>query len=253
LTLALPARAKLNLDLEVLGRRDDSFHEVRTRLQAVDLHDLLLIEAADETTITMSGLEVKSAAVNSVLMAHTAVEVAAGRRLPTRFHLHKRVPPGAGLGGASSDAASTLRGLAAMHRLSFDLAPIAETLGTDVAFFLAGGATLAEGRGERLTPAHVEPAWFAIAWPGFEVSTATVYRAWDEVKSEPGDVNQLTQAAAHINPRVKEFAERLGPGWQMTGSGSAFFRRYSDVGEARQVTAAMDGWTAVTRTVGRWA
>ena len=138
MTLALPARAKLNLDLEVVGRDKDGLHQIRTTFQAIDLHDLLVVSAADETTIAISGLSV-SAKDNSVLAAHAALERAARKQLPATFHLHKRIPPGSGMGGASSDAATTLRALKAMHALDLDLAPIAKELGSDVPFFLVGG------------------------------------------------------------------------------------------------------------------
>ena len=250
MTLALPARAKLNLDLEVLGCRADGFHEVRTRLQSIDLHDLLLLSPADRTTITMSGLGMKTAAENSVLKSHAALERAAGRELPTRFLLHKRIPPGSGLGGASSDAAAALRGLAQIHNVKADLAAIAAAVGADVAFFLDGGAALAESRGERLTRLRPESSWFAIAWPGIELSTPAVYRAWDEVGGEPP--NALRRAAAHVDGRVDDFARRLGPAWQMTGSGSAFFRVCPSPDAARKATAMLDCWTAVARALGPW-
>jgi 4-diphosphocytidyl-2-C-methyl-D-erythritol kinase len=251
LTLALPARAKLNLDLEVIMRTDDGFHDVRTTIQAIDLHDLVEMSPAKQTTLTISGLAVADTKDNSVLKAHGALEQATGKMLPVRFHLHKRIPPGSGLGGASSDAAATLRGLAAMHRLDLDLFPIARSIGADVPFFLAGGAARAEGRGEKLTRVPTEPAWFALAWPAIELSTASVYLAWDEVRGEAP--NHLRRAAERAEPRIVDFAKRLGPGWEMTGSGSAFFRRCTDDVQARDVTAALDCWTAVTRAVGPWA
>lgn len=246
MTLALPARAKLNLDLEVVRRDEDGFHELRTTFQAIDLHDLLVIEKANETSLTTSGLEVGHID-NSVLAAHRAIERAAQRALPAAFHLHKRIPPGSGMGGASSDAATTLRGLKTMYSLDLDLAPIAQELGSDVPFFLTGGRAQAEGRGERLTPLKAESAWFALAWPGIELSTADVYRAWDEVRGE--GPNQLRKAAEHVEPLLKEFARRLGDGWQMTGSGSAFFKRTNNEQEARRAIASFDGWTAVTHAV----
>ncbi len=135
---ALPARAKLNLNLEVLGRSADGFHDLRTTFQAVALHDLLEVEPAKETTFTTSGLRV-SAETNSVLVAQQALESAAKRPLPARIHLDKRIPSGSGMGGASSDAATTLRALKTMHTLDIDLAPIARELGSDVPFFLRGG------------------------------------------------------------------------------------------------------------------
>ena len=246
---ALPARAKLNLDLEGIGRDADGFHELRTTFQAIALHDLLVFESAQETTITTSGLRV-SEENNSVLNAQKALEHAADRSLAARIHLHKRIPPGSGMGGASSDAAATLRALKAMHALDIDLRPIARELGSDVPFFLHGGRAHADGRGERLTQLSDEPGWFALAWPGIELSTSDVYRAWDEVGGD--GPNQLRRAAEHVEPGLKQFAASLGPGWQMTGSGSAFYRRVNTEEEGRQAIGKLDCWTAVTRASGSW-
>lgn len=252
MTLVVPARAKLNLDLAVLARTDDGFHAIRTHIQAVALHDILeLSTQAHRTTITTTGHPMPDATQNSVLKAHAAMQEAAGRELPTQFHLDKRIPPGSGMGGASSDAAAALRGLAAIHNLKVDLAEIAAKIGADVPFFLTGGCARAEGRGERLTPLPTEPAWFAIAWPGIELLTAAVYGAWDEVKGE--GPNQLARAASHVEPRMQDFATRLGHQWKMTGSGSAFFRRCPNERAAQKSTAELDCWTAVTHAIGSWA
>jgi 4-diphosphocytidyl-2C-methyl-D-erythritol kinase len=249
--LVVPARAKLNLDLAVLGRSPDGFHEVRTHIQAVELHDVLELKGASTTTMTTSGPYPLDPFNNSVRKAHQALEKMCGRDLPTTFHLDKRIPPGSGMGGASSDAAAALKGLAAIHNISADLKTIAAGIGADAPFFLTGGAALAEGRGERLTALVTKPEWFAIAWPEIELSTAAVYGAWDEVNGE--GANQLTAAAAHVEPRLHDFATRLGSGWQMTGSGSAFFLMCVDERSARQAVAKLDVWTAVTRSVGAWA
>ena len=251
MTLVVPARAKLNLDLAVLGRTEGGFHEIRTHIQAIDLHDLLELAPADRTSITTTGHAVPQDGDNSVLKAHEAMQQEAGRDLATRFHLDKHIPPGSGLGGASSDAAAALRGLAALHNLKVDLGAVAASIGADVPFFLNGGAATAEGRGERLTRLPIDRAWFAIAWPGVELSTAAVYRAWDDVNGDRP--NQLRAAAERVEPRVKKFAAGLGPQWQMTGSGSAFFTRCPDERSARQATAGLDCWTAVTHSVGPWA
>jgi 4-diphosphocytidyl-2-C-methyl-D-erythritol kinase len=120
-----------------------------------------------------------------------------------------------------------------------------------VPFFLAGGTARAEGRGERLTRLPTAPAWFAIAWPAIELSTASVYLAWDEVQGEAP--NHLRRAAERAEPRIVDFAQRVGGGWQMTGSGSAFFLRCTDDEQARKATASLDCWTAVTHAVGPWA
>ena len=249
--IALPARAKLNLYLEVIKRRADGFHEIRTLMQAVALHDLLEAERAEHTALVTDGLSVPANSDNIVLKALAALEVAAGRQLPTRFQLHKRIPPGAGLGGASSDAATALRAAKTLHALNVDLMKIAPAIGADVPFFLAGGGALAEGTGEQLTPMSIEPAWFAIAWPGIELSTAGVYGAWDETRGQPP--NALRRAAERADSRIKDFADTLGPGWEMTGSGSAFFTSWETQEEALRAVASLDCWTAVTHSVGAWA
>jgi 4-diphosphocytidyl-2C-methyl-D-erythritol kinase len=294
LTIALPARAKLNLDLAVLGRRDDGFHDVRTTLQAIDLHDLITLTPAgraqgasksDTSTLTTSGLMVGNTQNNSVLKAIAALEKATKQQLPTQIHLHKRIPPGAGMGGASSDAAATLRGLAALHHVTADLPAIARQLGADVPFFLVGGTAIAEQRGDHLTPIPTRPAWFAIAWPQIELLTKDVYLAWDMLPGSQGSSpppsgwglgsqssspppaggglgwgwsqarNHLTNAAMHVEPRLEAFATSLGDDWQMTGSGSAFFRCCTSARAATECTAALKSlkcWTAVAQAVGTW-
>lgn len=247
--LVVPARAKLNLDLRVMGRRSDGFHDLQTTFQAVDLHDLVEIERAAETKFDSEGFEIDDTD-NSVLKAHQAIEQAAQRQLAVRIHLHKRIPPGSGMGGASSDAAATLHALSKMFNLNLDLPALAEQLGSDVPFFLAGGRARAEGRGERLMPLESTQLWFAIAWPGFGLNTGDVYQAWDEVKGE--GPNELRRAAEHLNPHLVKFAEKLGPGWQMTGSGSAFFKSTSNEQGANDATGELDCWTAVTASVPRW-
>ena len=228
MSIALPARAKLNLDLAVTGRRPDGYHDVRTTLQAVDLHDLVTVATAPETSLATSGLPITNPANNSVLKALVALEQATGRQLPTSIHLHKRIPPGSGMGGASSDAATALRALAALHHVTADLAAVCTALGADVPFFLTGGTALADQRGDHLTNVPTPSLWFAIAWPGIELPTSDVYRAWDDMPTPANATapNHLTEAAMRIEPRLRAFANALishQAGWQMTGSGSAFF------------------------------
>jgi len=251
LKVALPARAKLNLDLKVIGRRGDGLHDIQTHMQSVALHDLLEVAHSKRTSFVADGLPVPAAADNIVVKALAAIETAVGRELPTQFHLHKRIPPGAGLGGASSDAATALRAVKMIHGVDVNLAEIARAVGADVSFFLAGGCALAEGIGERLKPLPTAPAWFAIAWPGIELSTASVYGAWDETRGGPP--NELLLAAERADSRVKDFAERLGREWQMTGSGSSFFRRCVGRDEGLKAIESLDCWTTVTHSVGAWA
>lgn len=253
-SIALPARAKVNLDLDVVRRMPDGMHELRTRMQAVELHDLLTAEPAGETSLTTTGFDLPAGVTNTVLSAHHEVEAEAERELPTSYRLHKRIPPGSGLGGASSDAAAAMRALATLYRLDIDLKPLAARVGADVSFFLRGGAALIEGVGERVTPIDVERSWFAIAWPGIELSTAAVYEAWNQLDpAEATGPNQLRVAAGRVDERVDRFAEHLGEGWRMTGSGSAFFLACPDREGAEDAVRKLDCWTVVTRAVGAWA
>ncbi len=243
--LALPAHAKINLSLSVLGVRPDGHHAVATLIQAISLHDLLLAAPAEATSLA-GGFD-----DDLVLRAASRLEVAAGRPLPTAFRLLKRVPAGAGLGGGSSDAATALRALARLHHVEgVDLAAVAAGVGADVPFFLNGGAALATGRGESLRPAAPERTWYALAWPGFEVDTAAVYRRWDAVGGDGG--NHLARAALEVEPRLRGFAQALGEGWRMTGSGSAFFRAAASRPEAERAIAGLRGWTAVASGVAAW-
>lgn len=242
--LEIPAHAKLNLDLHVIGKRPDGYHDIRTTMQTIDLHDTLGIE--DGEGLSIEGFKTVTAD-NSVLKAHQALEFAAHRKLPARFHLHKRIPPGSGMGGASSDAAAALKGLQQKFNLDhIDLEPIAAVIGSDVPFFLHGGRATVEGRGEQVTPIAGDPdgpqEWFAIAWPGIELSTRAVYEAWDVVRGD-----DLRQAAEHVEPRLKDFATMLGTGWRITGSGSAFFKSAASENEAKVAIRGLDCWTAVSK------
>ena len=242
MTRWLQAPAKLNLELSVLGLRSDGTHEVDTVIQAISLKDLLGINPAEVTTLTVDGsFPVPAGAENLVLKA------AASIGLTAEFALTKSIPPGGGLGGGSSDAAAVLRssGLA-----SSQLEPIAAGLGADVPFFLHSGRARATGRGEVLEPMAVEEGWYALAWPGYEVSTAAVYRAWDEVGG--GGRNHLFRAACKVEPRLAAFAAELGDGWVMTGSGSAFFREAASEAEAQAMVAGNEFWTAVASTLDAW-
>jgi 4-diphosphocytidyl-2-C-methyl-D-erythritol kinase len=247
LTLAVAAHAKLNLSLEVHGRRPDGFHEITTAFQAISLHDLLIVEPADTTDLTGGTQE-----DDLVLRAQRALEAAAGRPLPARFRLVKRIPVGAGLGGGSSNAAATLRALSSVYRLDLDLRALASGLGADVSFFLRGGAALAGGKGENLSALPSAGGFYAIAWPGYPISTAAVYEAWDELGGD-GE-NHLARAAMKVEPRLAEFASRLD-GWRMSGSGSAFFKHCGDRAEAARAVEAIAEvrcWTTVATPAATW-
>ena len=181
------APAKINLDLRVLRRRPDGFHEVSTILQSIALHDTLSITRRDGPLTVRSGApSVPRDRENLVWTAAAALWRALGRSgepAGAAVVIRKRVPAAAGLGGGSSDAASALRALrlwwapSASPRL---LADVAAAVGSDVPFFLRGGTVRATGRGERMRrlPA-LERHWVVLAAPAFGVSTADAYRWWD--------------------------------------------------------------------------
>ena len=152
--LTLKAYAKINLTLEVLGRRDDGYHDIVTIMQTVDLCDTLTLEQADELTLDCDRPELQSPD-NLALRAAFLLKETTGRNEGARITLRKGIPVSAGLGGGSSDAAATLLGLDRLWdtRLSHEeLTDLAVQLGSDVPFFLNGGTALVQGRGEQVRP-----------------------------------------------------------------------------------------------------
>ncbi len=153
-TLALRAPAKINLTLEVIRRRPDGFHEVTLLLQTVTLFDALTLEEAPEVTLECSDASLMGPD-NLVLRAAHLLREATGTAKGARMSLEKEIPTAAGLGGGSSDAAAALRGLNRLWGLGLPLAELealGANLGSDVPFFLHGGAALCLGRGERIEP-----------------------------------------------------------------------------------------------------
>ena len=176
--LTLTAAAKVNLALEVLGKRADGYHELATVMQTVDLADRLVLEDADALALTATSPDVPADGGNLALRAAVALREAAKVDRGVRIRLDKRIPIAAGLGGGSADAAAVLLGLNRLWSLRWPLARLAavgETLGMDVPFFLTGGVALGTGRGERLTALTGMPLALVLVNPGAPVSTAAVY------------------------------------------------------------------------------
>jgi 4-diphosphocytidyl-2-C-methyl-D-erythritol kinase len=156
--LELIAPAKLNLVLEVTGRRPDGYHEIASVMQTIDLADTVRLEAAASIEIEVMGEELLGVPREgprnlAYAAAHALAEAAGSTDLGVRIELEKRIPAGMGLGGGSSDAAAVLRGLNRLWELDLaaeTLAEVAASVGSDVAFFLQGGAAFASGRGEQV-------------------------------------------------------------------------------------------------------
>ncbi|HEY5626128.1 MAG TPA: 4-(cytidine 5'-diphospho)-2-C-methyl-D-erythritol kinase [Dehalococcoidia bacterium] len=193
------APAKINWTLEVLGRRDDGYHDVRTVMQAVDLCDEISVDMAGRLTMAgNSNVDVPDDE-DLILRAARAMAAAAGREAKAAVSATKRVPAAAGLGGGSSDAAATLRVLDRLWETNATgdrLLEVAAGLGSDVPFFLHGGTALAEGKGERITPqADVAATWLVILVPPLTMSEKTkrMYAALT-----PGDFTQGLHGEAFL-------------------------------------------------------
>ncbi|HEX2923013.1 MAG TPA: 4-(cytidine 5'-diphospho)-2-C-methyl-D-erythritol kinase [Chloroflexota bacterium] len=179
--LSVPAYAKVNLSLELLGKRDDGYHEILTIMQSISLKDELLVADARELSLEcdVAGLEGEA---NLVIRAARALRSAAGVAAGARIRLRKGIPVASGLGGASADAACVLVALTRLWGLDptgLDLAGIAANLGSDVPFFLSGGTALASGRGEKLAPLPSPPErWLVLLVPShsLEAKTVELYR-----------------------------------------------------------------------------
>jgi 4-diphosphocytidyl-2-C-methyl-D-erythritol kinase len=186
------ALGKINLHLEILGRRPDGYHDLRTIFQSIALHDTLIIEPWEGPfTIVCDDASVPVDRSNLVWRAAEAAAGAWGRPLAgLRVTLEKRVPAQSGLGGGSADAMATLRALAHLWRVDIDadaLAALGAPLGADVAFFAFGGTMAGSGRGDVLSPAPDLPEQaLVILRPFFGVGTADAYRWVAESRSASG-------------------------------------------------------------------
>jgi len=196
--MRLYAPAKVNWTLEVLGRPDHyrGYHEVRTVMQTIDLCDILEFEPGEGVRLEVEG---PHEALEDDLVLRAAALLDGGGGRGARIHLAKRIPVAGGLGGGSSDAAATLRGLNELWRLGLGggrLVEMAAGLGSDVPFFLAGGTALVEGRGERIAPLpDAAPAWLVVLAPPIALveKTQRMYAALT-----PSDFSDGSRTAALV-------------------------------------------------------
>lgn len=266
------AFAKINLSLRVLGTTGDGYHELRTVLQSIGLHDTLTFRRTrGPFRITCTDPACPIDDTNLIWRAAELIWRAAKRRGALRdlnVRVTKRIPMRAGLGGGSSDAAATLRACAALWRAKVpaaDLGTLAAALGADVPFFLDGGTVLGAGRGDLLVPLADEPSkWVVLAVPAFGVSTSEAYAWWDADRGEgaglePGDSgNDLQAPVAARHPEVGRLTEALRKAGAsqaaMTGSGSAVFGLFATRAAAERAARrlrARSRRTLVTRTLNR--
>ncbi|MCS7197936.1 MAG: 4-(cytidine 5'-diphospho)-2-C-methyl-D-erythritol kinase [Candidatus Bipolaricaulota bacterium] len=256
--LVIKAFAKINLGLRVQGKRPDGYHEIETVFQSLDLSDTLTLELSELPGIH---LEISSPwrlphGQENLVYRGAALILARGKVTDrgVRILLEKRIPVGAGLGGGSSDAAATLGGLNELFGLklsSAELHELALQLGSDVPYFLVGGLCRGRGRGELLEklPERFAGYSFVLAMPHSTLSTAEVYRRYDELCSrgwQPSPprlwknidwANDLEEAALELCPELRtlrELIKTLRPElWGMSGSGPTYYAAWASSAPVR--------------------
>ncbi|MCH7760590.1 4-(cytidine 5'-diphospho)-2-C-methyl-D-erythritol kinase [candidate division TA06 bacterium] len=275
-SLTLKSYGKVNLGLQVLGKRKDGYHEIETVLTTVDLYDEIILTPSRE------GIRVRTDHPNLPTDERNLVYQAArllfkspylpplskGRK--GDFHegveifIRKRIPIGGGLGGGSSNGATVLKGLSDLFQIPLsngDLMELAKELGSDLPFFLKGGTALATGRGETLQSlSHPLPFWLVIVYPGFPISTPWAYRKLDltiphqslKILVEAIEKGDLSTVASKLNnsfeevmfrdcPALKVVKERLlchgALGASLSGSGSSCFGICEDGDSALRIAS----------------
>lgn len=254
-SITLEAPAKLNLFLHVTGRRPNGYHELETVFVMINLTDTLTIERLDKSLIERAGDVIGEPERDLCVRAARLLQSECGCSLGARIHVTKRIPSGAGLGGGSSDAASTLIALNRLWNLNLPRERLQELglrLGADVPFFVFGRNAYATGLGEELTAVDVPEHAFALLMPQKSTATSTVYadpfltrntksltialfsqsliRDWPRL---PGH-NDLQDVVVRDSEPVRQALRFLGEHARMTGSGSACFAPARDLADARQ-------------------
>ena len=250
-----PAPAKLNLFLHVLGRRADGYHDLQTLFQFLDYGDELSFAVRQDGRITRpEGPTGVPAEQDLVVRAASALKAASGSNLGAEIRVIKRTPMGAGLGGGSSDAATTLVALNYLWGTGLsthELAALGVQLGADVPVFVHGNAAWAEGVGERLTPVTLPEPWYAVLVPDAQVATAAIFKApslprahapitFDDYLHGAG-INDCAPVTCALYPAVAEalaWLSRAAPA-RMSGTGSAVFASFADERAARAAIAGI--------------
>jgi 4-diphosphocytidyl-2-C-methyl-D-erythritol kinase len=241
------APAKLNLFLHITGRRDDGYHLLQSVFMLIDWCDTLHFDVRDDGVIEREDLTVVLPADDLVMRAAQSLQRASGTSLGAHITIEKHIPAQAGMGGGSSDAATTLLTLNRLWGLNWPLSklmPLGLALGADVPFFLGGHNAWVEGIGEKMTPVDLPAARFAVVKPNAGLETAKIFRSPElqratETATMPVFAvnpygfgrNDLQPVAQALCPEMTEALQWLGSfglSPRMTGSGSAVFAKLPD-------------------------
>ena len=256
--LVLPAPAKLNLFLHVTGRRADGYHELESVFVPVTLADTLTLTWREDGLIRLLdpplGLTEES---DLACRAARALQSATATKLGVDIQLNKVIPHGGGLGGGSSDAATTLLGLNRLWSLGQtrdQLRLVGATLGADVPFFIFGQPAFASGKGERLLAVSLPLSHYVVAFPGVGVATATVFNDPHLKRNTPSakknaftvnyGYNDLQPVAERLEPRISALCATLveaGAKPRMTGSGACVFAPSASATAARALASHLRG------------
>lgn len=254
-----PAPAKLNLFLHVTGRRADGYHELQTLFQLIDLCDTVAISVREDGQIERPvGPPEVPCEADLTVRAARALQSATGTRLGASLKVRKRIPQGGGLGGGSSDAATTLLALNEMWNCGLslsELASLSRPLGADVPVFVQGSSAWAEGVGERLTPVTLPAKWYVVIYPGVSMSTREVFQSPELTRNSPlitiraffesggrNDCEPVVRARAPQVAEALEWLARFAPA-RLTGTGSCVFSACGSAGDAERLAARVpDRW-----------
>ncbi|WP_070096305.1 4-(cytidine 5'-diphospho)-2-C-methyl-D-erythritol kinase [Pseudomonas sp. NBRC 111139] len=253
--LTLPAPAKLNLWLHIIGRRADGYHELETVFQFLDHGDELSFALRDDGVIRLhTEIEAVPHDSNLIVRAARMLQAQSGTTLGADIWLTKVLPMGGGIGGGSSDAATTLLALAHLWQLDWDedrLAALGLSLGADVPVFVRGHAAFAQGVGEQLTPVDPIEPWYVVLVPQVSVSTVEIFshpqltRDSLPLKMRPvpeGNSRNDCQPVVEQNyPEVRNALNSLGKFTEarLTGTGSCVFGAFPSKAEADKVLALL--------------
>lgn len=254
--LILPAPAKLNLFLHILGRRPDGYHRLQTLFQLLDHGDELELTTTDGTLEVVTEPPLAGLSMTANLVYRAALVLRRHKPGPegARILLRKRLPPGGGLGGGSSDAATALVALNRLWGLDLGLGELCELglgLGADVPVFVRGRSAWGEGIGEHLTALDLPQAWYLVVKPDCEVATAAVFAHPELTRNTramkiraffgEGATNDCQSVVEAMYPQVRAarlWLERYAQP-RLTGTGACLFGRFGDQEPARAALAEM--------------